>query len=187
MDDAFRTGDGLMTFGPDLKVRSWNAALEKMTGVPAEDAIGRPCWEVVGGLDDAGGVVCHAGCSQIRLAKQGWPIPSRTLCVRTAEGRKLVSMATLVARCDDGEPVCLHLFRNGALAADHDGAAAERLTPRQREVLALLADGVPAKAIARRLGITEVTARNHIRGILVELGCHSQLEAVAEARRRGIV
>lgn len=55
------------------------------------------------------------------------------------------------------------------------------------EVLAPLAEGTPAKAIAVELGISEVTARNHIRAILVELGCHSQLAAVAEARRRGVV
>jgi DNA-binding NarL/FixJ family response regulator len=61
------------------------------------------------------------------------------------------------------------------------------LTPRQREVLGLLAEGLPAKVVSRRLGIAEVTARNHIQAILGELGCHSQLEAVAEARRRGLV
>ncbi|HZO49275.1 MAG TPA: PAS and helix-turn-helix domain-containing protein [Gaiellaceae bacterium] len=186
MDASFRSGDGLMTFGPDLKVRSWNAALEKLTGVAAADAVGRPCWEVVGGLDEAGGVICHAGCSQIRLAKQGWPIPSRTLRIRTDDGRTLVSMATIVASCDDDGPVCLHLFRNGSLEPDRP-ADETKLTPRQRQVLGLLADGVPAKTIAVRLGITEVTARNHIRGILVELGCHSQLEAVAEGRRRGLL
>jgi DNA-binding NarL/FixJ family response regulator len=61
------------------------------------------------------------------------------------------------------------------------------LTPRQREVLELLARWVPAKVIARRLGIAEVTTRNHIQGVLCALRCHSQLEAVAEARRHGIV
>jgi DNA-binding NarL/FixJ family response regulator len=54
-------------------------------------------------------------------------------------------------------------------------------------VLELLVEGLPAKVIARRLGIAEVTVRNHIQAILRELRCHSQLEAVAEARRRGLV
>ena len=54
-------------------------------------------------------------------------------------------------------------------------------------MLELLADGIPPKVIARRLGIAQTTARNHIQAILVELGCHSQLEAVAEARRRRIL
>ena len=61
------------------------------------------------------------------------------------------------------------------------------LSPRQREVLILLSEGVRAKQIAARLGLSEPTVRNHIRSILRRLGCHSQLEAVAEARRARLV
>ena len=61
------------------------------------------------------------------------------------------------------------------------------LTARQLEVLELLGRGKPAKVIAGLLAISETTVRNHIRMILLELGCHSQLEAVAEARRRGLL
>lgn len=50
-------------------------------------------------------------------------------------------------------------------------------------MLALLADGVPARSIALQLGLAEATVRNHIRGILRKLGCRSQLEAVAVAHR----
>lgn len=57
--------------------------------------------------------------------------------------------------------------------------------PSPTEPLHLLAEGIAAKVIARRLGIAEVTVRNHIRALLSELSCHSQLQAVAEARRRG--
>ena len=64
---------------------------------------------------------------------------------------------------------------------------AVRLSPRQREVLVLLSEGVRAKQIAARLGLSEPTVRNHIRGILRKLDCHSQLEAVAEARRARLV
>jgi DNA-binding NarL/FixJ family response regulator len=54
-------------------------------------------------------------------------------------------------------------------------------------VLALIDQGLSTKRIARRLGITESTARNHIRAILVQLGCHSQLEALAVARRQRLL
>ena len=63
-------------------------------------------------------------------------------------------------------------------------SAAGELTAREREVLELLAEGLRAGAIASRLGVSVVTVRNHIRAILRKLGCHSQLEAVAVARRR---
>lgn len=50
-------------------------------------------------------------------------------------------------------------------------------------MLALLAEGVPARSIALQLGLAEATVRNHIRGIFRKLGCRSQLEAVAVAHR----
>jgi DNA-binding NarL/FixJ family response regulator len=62
-----------------------------------------------------------------------------------------------------------------------------RLSARHREILALLAAGVQARAIAELLGISEATVRNHIRVILRRLDCHSQLEAVARARQWRLV
>jgi len=64
---------------------------------------------------------------------------------------------------------------------------ATRLSTRQRQVLELLAEGVPARRIATTLGIAEATVRNHIRLILRKLGCHSQLEAVAVAFRLNLL
>jgi DNA-binding NarL/FixJ family response regulator len=61
------------------------------------------------------------------------------------------------------------------------------LSPRQREVLALLDEGLGPTAIADRLGVSLVTVRNHVAAVLHRLGCHSQLEAVATARRRGLI
>jgi DNA-binding CsgD family transcriptional regulator len=55
------------------------------------------------------------------------------------------------------------------------------------EVLSLLAEGIPAKRIATRLGVAEATVRNHIRTIRLQLDCHSQLEVIAEARRHGLL
>lgn len=67
-----------------------------------------------------------------------------------------------------------------------EDASREQLTPRQREVLALLSDGRSTKEIARELGIAEETARNHIRHLLRRLGARSRLAAVLEARRLGL-
>ncbi len=67
------------------------------------------------------------------------------------------------------------------------GRSAAGLTARELEVLRLLAEGRRAGAIAAHLGLSLATVRNHIRSILRKLGCHSQLEAVAEARRRRLV
>lgn len=72
-------------------------------------------------------------------------------------------------------------------AARMPGGSRLDLSARQQEVLELLANGVPARAIAARLGLAEATVRNHIRLILLKLGCHSQLEAVAVAFRLRLV
>jgi DNA-binding CsgD family transcriptional regulator len=61
------------------------------------------------------------------------------------------------------------------------------LTPRQLEVLRLLAEGKRAKEIAGQLWLSETTVRNHIRAVLRELESHSQLEALSKARRLGLV
>jgi len=61
------------------------------------------------------------------------------------------------------------------------------LTPRQREVLAGLAEGKSTEQIATELVLTPVTVRNHVANILAALGVHSRLEAVVSARRRGLI
>lgn len=61
------------------------------------------------------------------------------------------------------------------------------LTAREADVLRLMAEGVPARQIGRTLGISEHTVRGHIKKLLLKLNAHSQLEAVAEATRRGWV
>jgi DNA-binding CsgD family transcriptional regulator len=186
MTTVFRSGDALMAFAPDLRVDAWNDELESLTGIPAGEAIGRPCWEVLGGLDERGAVICHPGCSAARLAREGWPVRSRRILIRTAEGRKLVTMSTIAALNANRGAVGLHLFRPTADAGS-EPVPESHLTARQHEVLELVAEGGTAKAIATRLGVAEVTVRNHIRAILLQLGCHSQLEALAEARRRRLL
>jgi DNA-binding CsgD family transcriptional regulator len=60
-----------------------------------------------------------------------------------------------------------------------------RLTPRQHEVLELLAHGYSTARIAAQLNIADETARNHIRLLLAELRVHTRLEAVVVAFRNG--
>lgn len=67
------------------------------------------------------------------------------------------------------------------------GAAPQPLTPRESEVLAMLAEGLGNKQIAPRLGITEHTVKYHIASIFAKLGASSRTEAVAIGARRGLV
>ena len=62
-----------------------------------------------------------------------------------------------------------------------------RLTPREREVLALLVEGADNDLVAQRLVISPETARTHIQNILSKLDVHSRLEALALVLRNNIV
>jgi len=61
------------------------------------------------------------------------------------------------------------------------------LTAREQQILQLLAEGLAATAISRRLYISLATVRNHTQHILAKLGMHSKLEAVVYAYRRGLI
>jgi DNA-binding NarL/FixJ family response regulator len=67
------------------------------------------------------------------------------------------------------------------------GEGGEGLTPREREVLDLLAEGLPNRAIAARLGISEHTAKFHVNAVLGKLGVESRAEAIVRAARLGMV
>jgi DNA-binding CsgD family transcriptional regulator len=61
-----------------------------------------------------------------------------------------------------------------------------RITPREREVLELVADGHSTTEIARALWITEDTVRTHIKRMMVRLGARTRAHAVAIAFREGL-
>jgi PAS domain S-box-containing protein len=62
-----------------------------------------------------------------------------------------------------------------------------RLTPRQREILELLASGRSTADIARELTLSTETVRNHLRSLLRELNAHTRVEAIATAQRLGLL
>jgi DNA-binding CsgD family transcriptional regulator len=61
------------------------------------------------------------------------------------------------------------------------------LTQRERQLLELLDEGLRFKQIARRLGISEATAKTHGRNLFRKLGASSRAEAVHRARERGLL
>ena len=67
-----------------------------------------------------------------------------------------------------------------------DPALLERLTPREREVLACIGEGLSNQQIARRLYITETTAKTHVSRILTKLDLRSRVQAAIVAREVGL-
>ena len=68
-----------------------------------------------------------------------------------------------------------------------EGAPLEALTPREIEVLRMMAEGFGNKTIAGRLGISEHTAKFHVASVMGKLGAASRTEAVTTGIRRGLV
>jgi two-component system response regulator DevR len=98
---------------------------------------------------------------------------------RAADGELLVEAATMTR--------LLEARRRSQLQREAQERVAAELTAREREVLRLMADGLDNGEIASRLGIGYGTMRSHVRGVLEKLGARSRLQAVAAARRAGLV
>jgi DNA-binding NarL/FixJ family response regulator len=63
----------------------------------------------------------------------------------------------------------------------------ESLTPREKEVLRMMAEGASSRDIASRLGISYATVRTHIRSLGSKLGVHSKLQAIIRARELALI
>jgi DNA-binding NarL/FixJ family response regulator len=115
----------------------------------------------------------------IEVSANGYLIKSAAgeeiiLVIRGAAAGETVMPAGIVTRA-------LALFRRST--RQHEGQALlESLTPRERQILAMMTHGIDNRTVAERLQISYATVRTHVRSILAKLGVRSQLEAVAKAR-----
>ena len=99
----------------------------------------------------------------------------------------MAAVLAVVAGLTVVDPALVTRFgtRPGTPVAPDGGG--ETLTPREREVLQLVAEGLPNKTIARELGISEHTAKFHVGSLLAKLDAGSRTEAVTTATRRGLL
>ena len=84
----------------------------------------------------------------------------------------------------------VELLRFAGLQREQEQKARQaiaQLTPREKEVLQALAEGLDSKEIAERLRISVPTERNHVASILAKLGVHSRLQALIFAVKHGVV
>jgi len=120
-----------------------------------------------------------AEASPIRLALN---IEGRALADRLAALLANVPGLRLV-RGNESADVALVVPTVPSLSADGDVP----LTPRELEVLTLLAEGLSNKAIARRLGISVHTAKFHVGTLIDKFDAVGRTDAVAQAARRGVI
>lgn len=84
-------------------------------------------------------------------------------------------------------PVNTHGFPRSRARSQELEELAEALTPRESEVLQMLASGLGNKEIAAKLAISEHTVKFHVASILGKLGATSRTEAVSLGIRRGLI
>lgn len=218
-DDIFRllTTDeyGAYVMSPDQTILFWNQGAERILGYPANQVVGRRCYEVVTGLATGGfSPVCQNGCPSIRAVRSGLIPPALNMRMLCGSGeRKTVFFTPMVVRAPDA-PLLVYLFHDrpepdpkdlipqgfeGELINQGSGVGPERsaipsdptgasqLTPREVEVLRLVSQGWVIQGIAEELAISPHTVRNHIRNLRQRLNAKTKLDAVMIAMRMGIL
>jgi DNA-binding NarL/FixJ family response regulator len=83
----------------------------------------------------------------------------------------------------NADAILLATAEPGSADPVHD----EALTPRERDVLELVAEGLPNRAIAERLGISDQTVKFHVAAVMAKLGAANRTDAVRRAARRGLL
>jgi len=199
------TGDAAFAVDASHTIIAWNRAAEELLDVKAEEVLGRNCGQVVGGRTGEGHIVCTTLCP-FRLAMQrGDPLRTLELQVRRRTGAPVwVRMTSIILTGAD--PCVVHILHDitedrnreafvrqviqaaAALSGDREARASNGppvlLSPRETEILRLLATGASTRAIAQTLCISPATVRNHIQQIMTALHAHSRLEAVVKALQR---
>lgn len=152
-------------------------------------------WDVGGGRDWpvdrepdeslAGGIPVLALVADVDAAGFAWRVGCRGVLLRDAtEERLMGGMAAVVAGLVVISPSLISALLRRPDAAE---LAAVDLTPREVEVLSLLAEGLTNKAIAHRLTISEHTVKFHVNAIMGKLDAQSRTDAVVRATRQGLI
>lgn len=196
----------------DQRVTRWSVSAEQLLG-PREQALGRLCYEVTAAADPRNAGRCRPNCAVITAARQGQAHPDFQVFLPPCAGVDRARVSVMLVDGDGpGEALVLHVLHStdeaaypddtpGRMRATLQGAAAgiatsipgcaidggPTLTGRQRDVLVRLAAGESPRGIARALGVSAVTVRNHLQGAMERLDAHSRLEAVLTATNAGLL
>lgn len=205
------TADAAFAVTDQCEICSWNKAAEKLFGYSRADAIGKGCQPLLRGRTVLGIEVWGDNCAIRDCVARDVDVPNYDLEVKTRSGRRMwISVSTLpykstrnhrrlivhiahdITERKKNEEL-LHkmteLSRQLASIPDVTGrlAPVSPLSEQEREILQLFSVGKNSTEIARKLGITLQTLRNHLHHINQKLHTHNRLEAVTHAIQRKLV
>lgn len=121
------------------------------------------------------------------LVAESWLAGARAILPRQATASQIEAAAQAIGQ---GLTVLDERLREGLRPAGVPAGElppSESLTPREQEVLQLVAEGLANRAIAQRLVISEHTVKFHINAIMTKLAAQSRTEAVVRATRLGLL
>jgi len=188
-----QTADGLVAVDVFHRVVGWNQAASDLLGHSREEALGRPCCELLSWIDRHGNAVCGPDCLSVALGAAGRVVANQEVLAHTKAGRRLwLQVSTVVVPAEfRSQARLIHFLRGAVVTPGLEAALAhpaappapavppdDQLSDREREVLSLLAEGIATRDLARRLGISPATVRNHVQHVLDKLGVHSRTAAV---------
>jgi PAS domain S-box-containing protein len=205
------TADAAFVVTLEGEICFWNVAAEQLFGYKAADVLNRTCDEVLKGKGALGTLVCSGECSVQRCAAHSESIPAFDLEVATRyDGRKWVSVSTIVfedsrlqrrfivhlshdiSKRKEAEQAFAKMMElSKQVVSIGDGqsqpAPVESLSSQEQRILGLFAKARNSGQVAKELGITLPTLRNHLHAINRKLRTHNRLEAVLHAMRRGLI
>lgn len=206
-----RTTDAAFSVTEEGEIVSWNKAAERLFGYSSAEAIHKTCYEILEGIGTLGTRVCHQHCSVAECAGGDAEIPNFDMSVKTRSGARLwINMSTIVFdNPRTGRRLLLHLAHDvtqqkkneelmqkllelskqvSSLAeASVRAEPAPALSEQEKHVLRLFAEGKDSDDVAKALGISPQTLRNHLHHINQKLRTHNRLEAVMNAIQRKLI
>ena len=205
------TADAAFSFTEQGEICSWNKAAEQLFGYSRAEALRESCQSLLQGRGTLGTEVCGESCSVRDCAARHISIPNFDLEVKTrSKRRRWVNVSTLVyensrtrrrlivhfahdiADRKKGEELLgkmTALSRQLSAIPDVIGRPApiSPLSDQEKEILHLFSLGRSSAEIARKLGITLQTLRNHLHHVNRKLHTHNRLEAVTHAVQRKLL
>lgn len=198
VDTLASTAEAAYATNGNGEIVGWNKAAEHLSGYEEERVLGKPCYEIVAGKDPFGNRFCDENCTLMNMARRGEPIHNFELQVRNSRSEMIrvdVSVISLPGR-SRSDLTLLHILKPLEWKQGAEGFSdpvpegqepSEELSQRELEVLRLLADGTSTSKMAEVLFVSAETVRNHIKHVLHKLQVHSRSEAIALARRKGLL